>query len=120
VLVPDSEEQPRWLRVAQSRGLDLLPDEERDLESFGVIRRALRDPAGQYYWSREEGLDDYVALAEGVQCEFVTVMRAAGRVIAVIDVESTRPALSERYRRAIRRCADHAAAEVPSKGVEMS
>jgi putative methionine-R-sulfoxide reductase with GAF domain len=110
VLVPDSEEQPRWLRAALNRGLNLLPDEGRDLEWFRVIRRALRDPAGQSYWSREEGLDDYVALAEGVQCEFVTVIRAGGRVIAVIDVESARPALSERYQRAIRRCADHAAA----------
>lgn len=110
VLVPDREEHPRWLRVVLSRGLDLLLDEERDLESFGVIRRALRDPAGQCYWSREEGLDDYVALAEGIQCEFVTVMRAGSRVIAVIDVESAQPVLSERYRRAIRRCADHAAA----------
>jgi putative methionine-R-sulfoxide reductase with GAF domain len=112
VLVPDREDQPKWLRVILNRGLDLLPDEGRDLESFGVIRRALRASSGQCYWSREDGLDDYVDLAEGIQCEFVTVMRAGGRVIAVIDVESARPALSERYRRAIRRCADHAAALV--------
>ena len=113
VLLPDREHEPRWLRVSRTIGLDLKPNEDREVDSFGVIRDALSDSQGQRYWSREEhGTRGYVPLAEGIHSEFVTVLRMDSRIIAVIDVESTRPALSERYRRAIQRCSFYAASLV--------
>jgi signal transduction histidine kinase len=113
VLLPDREHAPRWLRVTHTVGLDLELDEERAVESFGVIRDALADAQGQRYWSlKEHGTEDYVPLAQGIECEFVSVLRVGGRMLAVIDVESTRPALSERYQRAIRRCSFYAASLV--------
>ena len=113
VLLPDREDEPRWLRVSRTVGLDLQLDEERKVESFGIIRKALADPQGQRYWSlQEHGTEGYVPLAKEIQCEFVAVLRTGNRTLAVIDVESRRPALSERYRRAISRCSFYAASLV--------
>jgi putative methionine-R-sulfoxide reductase with GAF domain len=113
VFVPVAEEGGmQRLRVAINRGLDLVVDEERDLESLGVIKRAVLSPKGQEYWSIDQGLEGYVPLAEGIESEFVTVMRFGQRTIGLIDVESPMPLISERFQRAIQRFADHAAAMV--------
>jgi putative methionine-R-sulfoxide reductase with GAF domain len=107
VFKPDREENPQRLQVTRNRGLDLNLGDERRIEPGGLIARALQDPTGMSYWSQHEhGLDGHAPLDRGIMSEFVTVVLASRRVIAILDIASRRPALSERHRRLARRCAD--------------
>jgi putative methionine-R-sulfoxide reductase with GAF domain len=111
VLVPAADSvSVEMLRVAANKGLDLKVNEERSLSSFGVIREALASPRGENYWRRSlNGIGSYVELAPDTMSEFAVVLRSEDRVIAVINVESSRPSISERYRRGLRKMVEHAA-----------
>jgi GAF domain-containing protein len=107
VLVPPAEGDPQSLEVVASRGLDVKPGQRLALESLGVIKEAMMGETDYAYWSVEEGMTGYVDLAKGINSEYVKVLRVQGEVLAVLNLESSLVAISERYQRAVDRLADY-------------
>jgi len=113
VLMPvGSQQSPGTMKVVASRGLLVEKGQHISIEQLGVIRRAWQSKEGFCYWSEEQGTEEYTQIAaeKDIRSEYARVLEVAGRVVAVLDIESSSVAISERFKRAIERLTEYAAA----------
>ena len=102
------------LRVVANRNCEDFAS-QLEVSDLGIIRRAYLSQEGEYYWTRGSGQDDlYKDIVDRgkhpdaeICSEFAWVLRSGGVPIAVLDVQSTRVAITERYRDYIKRLSSY-------------
>lgn len=111
VLKPSGD---HYLEVIATRGLKFLKlGERRAVHDFGTVRRALAPQAqnGVYHqYGPDDRATEVVRLTDTpMQSNFAIAIRFQGEVFGLLNIESERRLITERYRRAITRAADRVA-----------
>jgi hypothetical protein len=121
-----------FLRVVASRTIKFKRGETVRLDALGIIRKAWekRGATIDFYWARDRDPEDtYKDIIDrkreggrhkdvNIQSELAMQLRFDSDLIAILDVESTKKAITERYQRIIHRACDYAA--VLLRGMQLS